>query len=273
MNLKEFRRYYQEYSNIYLKYFYNKNDASSDLTLSHHINNRANQYIDYRNLDLVAQCLSGEYQSPRRFKLLDLGCGGLDKSLILRKLFPLAELFGVEAKISDDPGHREINKYRFNKPEYYQVLKKKYNLNFGLYDGRNLKFSNSFFDVIMLYATLEHIVPNERKEFIAKISKKLKKNGLIIVTRCPQKNGLFETISEKLSLGAHLWRLTKDEFNDIFPSQQFEMIEYREMNNIFTEPAAIANFFFPILVVLDRLLEYLKWPFFSDYFLVLRKRK
>jgi len=271
MDIKTFNSYYDEYSKIFLKYFYNKKDFNAHIAINHHINNKVNRYIDFRNIDLIDQFLIKNYKK-RIFKLLDLGCGGLDKSFILKKLHPKSKIFGIETKISDDPGHVEINKYRFNKPNFFQQIKLKYNINFDLYDGRNLDFPDNFFDIIMLYATLEHIIPKERKKFIAGIEKKLKKNGYFIIARCPQKNGLFETIADKLSLGSHLWRLQKNDFIDLFPKQKYEIFILKYLNNIFTEPAAITNFFYPILVVIDRLLEYVKWPFFSDYFLVLRKR-
>lgn len=271
INYSFFNKYLDEYRIVFNKYYFDKNDKSSFLTKNHILNNKINNFIDFNNFKFIKKFIDKYYKNDK-IKILDLGCGALDKAFILRKLYPQNKIIGLEAKISDDPGHKEVNTTRFSKSDFYKILQSKFNIQFRLYDGRSIPYPDNHFNIILLYAVIEHIKPQFRINFIKKIKQKLKKNGIFIIARCPQKYGLFEMISEKLSLGAHKWRMSIRDFDKIFSKQQFEIVMIKKLNNIFTEPSNIANKLYRILVIIDKILEFIKWPFFADYFLIIKKR-
>lgn len=270
MNHYLFNKYLDQYKKIFEQYYFDKSDKSSSLTKNHILNNKINNYIDFNNFYLIKKFIDNCYNNTK-IKILDLGCGALDKSYILKMLYPKSELVGLEAVVSDDPGHKVVNKTRFNKPVFYGILQHQHNIKFGLYDGRNIPYPDNYFDVILLYAVLEHVQPQHRISFIKKTQQKLKRNGVFIIARCPQKYGLFEMISEKLSLGAHKWRMTLSDFDKIFPHQQYKIEKIKKLNNIFTEPTYLTNRLYYLLILVDKLLEYTRWPFFTDYFIIIRK--
>lgn len=272
MNIKEFNILLDDYKKNFNQYYYSENDISSQIILKDMLMNKINNYIDFLNISLIKNFLDNHY-STKKLRILDLGCGALDKTFILKKLYPNAELFGVESIISDDPEHVEINKTRFDKPRFFQALKKDYDINFILFDGRNLHFPEEYFDIILLYATIEHIRPWDRNNFITKTQSKLKKDGFFIIARCPQKYGLFEMISEKISHGAHRWRMTINDFKNIFPENKYKIVFRKNLNNIFTKPSFIVNSLYILLIAVDKILNYIKWPLFSDYFIIIKKNE
>lgn len=271
MKFSDFLNIINEYREIFMNHYYLKNDQSSISLLNHTLNNKINNYVDYINFSLILKNIDTVYRKNNKTKILDLGCGVLDKSFILRKFYPYSKIYGVETKNPDDYELIKLNKTRFNRKKFFSLLNSKYNIKFYLYNGKNLPFADNYFNVILLYAVLEHVKFESRKSFIRTIQKKLKVNGLIIVTRCPQKYGFFEQISEKLLLGAHKWRLTEKEIYELFPSSKYKIIEIKKVNNIFTEPTTLTNRIFYLLIIIDKVLALIKWPFFSDYFLAIKK--
>lgn len=246
------------------RYQSNKNNYYSNI-YKDLLKNQINNYVDYLNFREIFSF----FNQTNTAKILDLGCGLGDKSIILKELFPLFDIYGLETTNYDDPGHIERKPHLFFK-DIYPYLNKKYNINIGLYDGLNIPFDDNFFDIILLYAVIEHIAPENRKVFIDTISKKLKKDGYIVITRCPRYWGLMEFLSRKFNLGAHPWVLKKKELLSLFDEDKFSVEVLKRMNNI-PNNHVVSKYFHKILIPLDKFLDVIKWPFSTDYFLIVKK--
>ncbi|HPD73705.1 MAG TPA: methyltransferase domain-containing protein [bacterium] len=226
-----------------------------------------NTYVDQNNFTNIE--IFFNKLLDRELNILDLGCGLGDKSTILKNVFKNSSVFGLETTKCDDPDQKDnLPSKIFSR--FYPTLNKKYNINLGLYDGLNIPFEDSFFDIIVLYAVIEHIAPENRKVFIDTISKKLKKDGYIVITRCPRFWGLMEFISRKFNLGAHPWVLKKKELLGLFDEDKFSVEVFKRMNNV-PNNHVVSKYFHKILIPLDKFLDFIKWPFSTDYFLIVKK--
>lgn len=251
--------------NVFVKQ-YNFNNQYYKKAFVRILNNDVNTYLNYKNFKLISKY----FHKFNNRRVLDLGCGLGDKSILLKELFPSFEVFGLETTNYDDPDHVEHRPHLFFE-KIYPFINKEYNINLGFYDGLNIPFEDNFFDIILLYAVIEHIAPGNRKIFIDTISKKLKKNGYIVITRCPRYWGLMEFISRKFKLGAHPWVLKKKELLGLFDKDKFSLEVFKKMNNI-PNNHVVSKYFHKILIPLDKFLDLIKWPFSTDYFLIVKKR-
>jgi len=230
------------------------------------LDNRVNNYINFLNF----QGISNFFSKKKELRILDLGCGVGDKSFLLKKLFSKSHIIGLETTNHDDIDHVK------NKPhEFYENIYKKINKKFGLelnmYDGKNIpsKFGN--FDVIILYAVIEHITPGKRTDFIHSVEKRLKNNGYFVITRCPRRLGLIEFVSRTFKLGAHEWVLSKKDLLNLFPQNYYQIKVFKNMNNIPNNYFFSKYFYYPLMLT-DKILSLFRWPFSTDYFLIVKKK-
>jgi len=236
--------------------------------VSHSIlTNKLNIHVDDRTLTLIHQFFINKKNDT--MNLLDLGAGLGSKSVAFKKVFKNSNIYGLETINHDDPDLIEHKPHLFYE-KIYPHLNKKYNINLGMYDGLNIPFEDNFFDIIFLYAVIEHISPENRKVFIDTISKKLKKGGYIVITRCPRFWGLMEFISRTFKLGAHPWVLKKKELLGLFDKDKYSIEIFKRMNNI-PNNHAVSKYLHKILIPVDKFLDFIKWPFSTDYFLILKK--
>ncbi len=226
--------------------------------------NEINNYINYLNFKEILKF----FQSTKNINLLDLGCGIGDKSVLLKSFYPSWNIYGFETTNYDDPDHNETKPYLFYK-KIYTKINKDFKINLKLYDGIKLNLRDNFFDIMILYAVIEHINPNKRKKFIKIISKKLKNKGYIILTRCPRYYGLMEFITRKFNIG-HEWVLKKEDLLNIFNKSEFKIELLKIMNNIPNNYNISKSFSSP-LIIIDKVLQKIKWPFATDYFLIIKK--
>ena len=113
--------------------------------------------------------------------------------------------------------------------------------NFVTYDGKKLPFGPNEFDLVVLFGVLEHIGPSyphsmskfnqcqkERKECLMRLSKIIKKKGLIFIFDFPNKFSPIEIINEIFNLPAHHERADKVSLRTLkklVSSAGFEVLE------------------------------------------------
>lgn len=231
--------------------------------------NKMNQYINFKNVNEIEKFIHSK--KIIGCNLIDVGCGLGDKTIMLKQILKKCDIYGVETLASDDPEHKEFLPYNFYK-KYYPVFNKKYKVNLSSFDGYNLNFPDNFFNVILLYAVIEHVEPKNREKFLNSLYKKLKKDGYIIIARCPRFWSLNEFILRKLQWGAHKWVLKKSELIGLF-DDRYKVEKLIINNNIPANPSKITNKLLKFLIILNELLTFFKWPFATDYFLILKKLK
>lgn len=225
-------------------------------------------YINYVNISLIERFL-GELVS-RKVNILDFGCGMGDKSVILKEIFRKANIIALETKVNDDHyaiDHQPYKAYQ----NIYPILERKYSINFKLYDGKTIDAQDNHFDIILLFAVIEHIHPEKRRGIIKSLSDKLKKGGYLVITRCPSYYSLTEFVARHLGFRTHEWLLKKNELVELFDKNTFEIITFKKLSYIPSQPEIVTNNFATILIILDKILQTLRWPFASEFFLVARK--
>jgi 2-polyprenyl-3-methyl-5-hydroxy-6-metoxy-1,4-benzoquinol methylase len=222
------------------------------------------------NISLIERFL-GELVS-RKVNILDFGCGIGDKSIILKEIFRKANITALETKVNDDHyavDHQPYKAYQ----NIYPILKRKYSINFKLYDGKIIDAQDNYFDIILLYAVIEHIHPEKRRDIINSLSNKLKKGGYLVITRCPSYYSLTEFVARHLGLTTHEWLLKKNELIGLFDKKKFEIVTVKKLSYIPSQPEIITNNFSTILITLDKILQAIRWPFASEFFLTARKNE
>jgi SAM-dependent methyltransferase len=250
--------------------------ANKDLEDNYYINgakngltNKVNIYINYLNFLEISNFFNKNLND--HLKILDLGCGLGDKTIVLKNIFNNSEIYGLETTVNDDSLHKIIPPYKvFSR--IYPLFNKSFGINLGLFDGYHLEFNDNFLDIILLYAVIEHIDPKNRQQFINNILKKVKPNGYIIITRCPRYYSLTEFISRKFKLGAHEWVLTKEELLNLFDKDLFDVSIFKRLSSVPGNPQKITDKIFLLLYLVDNFLSFIKWPFASDYFLIVKKK-
>lgn len=230
---------------------------------------RVNLHINWSNFNLIERYFTNQRGSE--LTVLDLGTGFGDKAVIFQNLFPRSKIYGVETINTDDPHMKESPPHKIFE-KFYPFFRKSFGVNLGLYGGLKLEFPDNYFDIILLYAVIEHIDPKKRKKFIKEIGKTLKSGGHIVITRCPRQYSLTEFMARNLGLAHHPWLLSKKELLEPFDEKDYEVRVIKSLSNVPSNPRSITNKFAPLLILLDYVLSLLHWPFASDYFLILRKR-
>lgn len=263
LNFSKFKKIIKEFSD-----FLQENIMDDSYCYRAHnvaLKNGINNYIDYINISLIYNFFSAD----KDLKLLDLGCGVGDKSFLLKNIFPTFEIFGLETTAHDDPEHIKNSPHLFYE-DVYQKINSSFAINLGLYNGLDIPYADNHFDIILLYAVIEHIAPAKRAEFLRSIEKKLKTDGFFIITRCPRRFGLIEFISRRLKLGAHEWVLAKNELLSLFPEDSYKIEALKIMNNIPNNYNFTKRLYHP-LIFIDKALSFLRWPLATDYFLIAKK--
>lgn len=270
---------YNAIEKIYFKIFKLLNEfllKNKELKENYYINgakniliNKVNIYIDYLNFSEIN--IFFRFSLKSKMNILDLGCGLGDKTVIVKNMFPFSNVYGIETTINDCSYNKKFPPYKIFE-KIYPIMTNNFYIDFTLYDGYNLNFPNNTFDIIFLYAVIEHISPNNRKNFISNISKKIKKDGYIVITRCPRYYSLIEFISRKFKFGAHEWVLKKDDLLNLFDGNLFEVAVFKQLSNVPANPKKITNKISFLLICLDKFLNFIKWPFASDYFLIIKKK-
>lgn len=263
-NYKKIIDIFHEFSDFYCKEA--EKDSQWFNTFKRMLDNRINNYINFLNFQEILNF----FNEHNNWRILDLGCGIGDKSFLLKKLFSQATILGLETINHDDPDHIKHKPHEFYEG-VYEKMNKQFGLDLALYDGKNIPSEYGNFDIILLYAVIEHIAPEKRIDFIHSIEKRLKKNGYFIITRCPRRFGLIEFISRNFRLGAHEWVLTKKNLLSLFPKSNYRIKVLKIMNNIPNNYYFSKYFYYPLLII-DKALSFLHWPLATDYFLVVEKK-
>lgn len=123
-------------------------------------------------------------------KILDFGCGSGASAMILSRMFPSADIVGVDLV-------NETLNIAKSRAKYYKAE----NVNFMISpSGNKLPKDIGNFDYILLSAVYEHMLPDERKIILNKLWEKLNIGGIIFINQTPDKHFPIETHTTGLPL-------------------------------------------------------------------------
>jgi 2-polyprenyl-3-methyl-5-hydroxy-6-metoxy-1,4-benzoquinol methylase len=110
-------------------------------------------------------------------RVLDFGCGAGASTVILARMFPSAQIVGVDL-VSD---FLSITKAR---ARYYGFD----NIEFRLSpNGKELPKDIEYFDYVILNAVYEHLLPDEREPVLRQIWSIMKPGGILFMTQTPNR--------------------------------------------------------------------------------------
>ncbi|KKR39748.1 MAG: Methyltransferase type 11 [Candidatus Woesebacteria bacterium GW2011_GWB1_40_101] len=165
-------------------------------------------------------------------RILDVGCGTGETLSFLEKIYPKAELYGIDVyqkaiNYSKQRGHRNVFKA----------------------NAKKLPFKDGLFDAVLFLDVLEHIKDDQKA--VGEAKRVLKKNGKIIITS-PALSFIW---SEHDIKQGHQKRYTRREIRKLAKNAKLE-----------TSFISYFNFFLSPPIILIRLLSRLR-PFknFSNY--------
>ncbi len=197
-------------------------------------------------------------------KILDTGVGvGLTSWYLCRK--------GFEVTASDI----EISRHKYNMDvEYDQSALWKNiqvacpGLKFVEVPRNKMPFGDGEFDALISFAVLEHVEPGSLNQWLDESARVLKKNGLFLLFKCPQKTSLSENLCRKLGIGAHDMLFSKKEITMLFEKRGFREL-YSKIEDFF--PYFLKPYFIqkaydligPFLRQLDRLICLTPIKFFA----------
>jgi SAM-dependent methyltransferase len=137
--------------------------------------------------DLLAYVSSEELKGRR---ILDFGCGAGASTMILQRLFPEAQVYGVEL----DPDLLSIAHAR---ARFYGFPETRLMLSPG---PTELPSELGQFDFVVLSAVYEHLLPRERAVLLPKLWSLLAPRGILFMNQTPWRFGLVESHTTKLPL-------------------------------------------------------------------------
>jgi len=133
--------------------------------------------------DYVALHLEKEMRAYFRFedfvgkRILDFGCGSGASTMLLAKMFPKSEIVGIELeKDLVQIARRRLQHYAFENVRFVESP-----------IGTNVPVELGSFDLIVLSAVYEHLLPDERKVVLPKLWSVLNASGVLFLNQTPHR--------------------------------------------------------------------------------------
>jgi len=170
----------------------------------------------YRNSLIKDFCYFGNHlKSDRETKILDIGVGIGLTSFILSNL-------GFNVSSCDIPGEKRNMDIMFDQSAIFN-LKFMYDIEFKYSRVDRLPFGDLSFDVIFLYAVIEHIEVEYLNFIMSEIKRVLKKSGKVFIFKCPQKYSYCEFLTRKLLGVGHKYLWTPSTLKNKFSEFGFSL--------------------------------------------------
>ncbi len=131
--------------------------------------------------------------NPKEFKnkkILDFGCGAGASTMLLARLFPQSTIIGVELEEKNLAVARE-------RADFYRLTNTEFIKSPG---GNRLPNDLGKFDVIVLSAVYEHLLPDERKTLMPQLWAMLNTGGYLFLDETPYRWFPIETHTTGLPL-------------------------------------------------------------------------
>lgn len=107
----------------------------------------------------------------------DFGCGSGASTMVLAKMFPTSEIVGIElGKVLVRIAQRRLEHYKFENVKFLESP-----------TGSDLPDDVGSFDLIVLSAVYEHLLPRERSVILRKLWSILNANGVLFLNQTPHR--------------------------------------------------------------------------------------
>lgn len=152
-------------------------------------------------------------------KILDIGVGIGLTSFILRNL-------GFDVSSCDIKGEKRNMRVPFNQAAIFRAQFMR-DIDFRYSEPDKLPFDDLSFDIILLYAVIEHVEEVFLPSLVAEIDRVLKYGGRVFIFKCPQKYSYSEFIARKLLHSGHKYLWTIGRLRKLFTQVNFALEEYK----------------------------------------------
>lgn len=200
---------------------------------------------------------------PKNAKVLDLGCGWGQVSVILSIIRPDLKIIGID--IEREPLWKKLNKFKCK---------------FTVGDALNLKFKGKTFDSVVAFGLMEHV--SDDKKLLQEIYRVSKPNAINFIFNLPNKYSLNEFGAKILKIGCHDRRYTKKQIKRLVEKAgKFKIIgigrEFLIPAQVNRISRSLNNFFNTHYLLINKLDKFLvRTPlniFAESYFVVYKKSK
>ena len=169
----------------------------------------------------------------KKIRILDLGCGYGYNTCIMNCLLTESEITGVD--------------YGKQRKEPWDLIKRKgFKIKFIVSDARRLPFSESSFDIVIMFGLLEHIGEEisqitfkekklEEKRCVREVYRVLKPKGFFIINYLPNKYSYIEFITKHLlhrlpNIYFHPKKFTKREISSLLNENGFQVMNLKRIH-------------------------------------------
>jgi ubiquinone/menaquinone biosynthesis C-methylase UbiE len=212
----------------------------------------------------ITHCVVGSSTN----NILDIGCGtGLTSYLLSLNSVHVEgiDIYDLESTQFHKNG-RSDQEILWN-----NLTKFRKNLHFSFYNGSDLSYNNSQFNIVFLHAVLEHVSPSKITILLKEIYRVLKPGGFVIIARTPNNLALTEFLAK-----SHDCKFSKKQLLDFFKNYSYSIVHY-ELTDFFPEvgPTSffqnLLNTMYPLTRILDNILNKTPLKLFSHHhFLILK---
>lgn len=212
--------------------------------------------------------------SPPPQKILDFGCGiGLQSFLLSNMGYTVYGLETVEDKSINGILKNKAESYKRTREEsiknMWKIVEGKANVKFQFYDGKNIPFTDSYFDLIFAYAVVEHIPLDEVSSIVNEINRVLKTKGMFYIFQLPQRTSYTEFITRNLGMESHEFLWYYKMITKLLNQTGFDVIFSQKVDMLVNHPYKIINPLFPILKVVNKFLLHTPLSYFAHHLTII----
>ena len=210
----------------------------------------------YRRKRLLTEMKDIDFRGKR---VLDIGCGDGYYSVYFKQKFRNAYICGID--ISEEMVHLARQRARAGSVD----------VKFSLTDGKNLAFKSRIFDLVYIFAVLQHIDDSKFSEYVKEVARIIKQNGKLII---------FEAIGKEKGKGRMSLRRAPQDYIEIFQSHGLKLERYVCVSSPFYRRALIfvrgnrkflSKLLIPFIVFLTRIVDKVWQDDFGNGFFVFTK--